>query len=145
MVEIHKSNYFLFEVLFWRTNLIKYLLLAMLVFLSTLSLVNVAFANPIPWEPPWEGNVVQYFSIIAAEFCGLIVGTAVLTYNRQTRWRKSMVIVLAALTVSYAIGITIWAVGYMAGIPIFSPVNPFYNASLSSMGPIISCPNSLAQ
>jgi len=109
--------------------LLKFLLLAALAFLSICSFVNAVLANPIPWDyDPWDslrnGNPAEYFSIITAEFCGLVVGTAILTYNRQTQWQKATVTVLIALITSYIIGITIWTLGYRTGILVYNPVNP---------------------
>jgi len=112
-------------------------LLVVLAFLSICSLASAAFGNPIPWDLPWEGKPIQYFGIVVAEFCGLLAGTAVLTHNRQTRWRKAAIIILVALITSYAIGIGIWALGYIAGILVFSPVNPLFNTSLYPLGPVI--------
>jgi len=80
---------------------------------------------------------MQYLTIITAEFCGLLVGTVVLVKNCQKQWRKAMITMLIALITSYAIGIAIWATGYLAGILVFSPVNPFFNAALYPLSPII--------
>lgn len=115
----------------------KHLLLAALAFLSVLSFVGVAFADPIPWEPPWEGKPMQYGLIIAAEFCGLLAGTAILSSNGQIRWQKVTVTMAIALIISYAIGITIWTLGYMAGVLIYNPANPFFNASSHPLGTVI--------
>lgn len=108
--------------------MLKCLLLTVLAFLSICSFVNAVLANPIPWEfDPWESlsnrNPAEYFSIITAEFCGLVVGTAILTYNRQTQWQKATITVLIALITSYIIGITVWTLGYRTGILIYNPMN----------------------
>ncbi len=115
----------------------KYLLLATLAFLSILSFVCVVFADPIPWKPPWEGKPIQYGIIIAAEFCGFLAGTALLSSNGQIRWQKATVTMAIALIISYAIGVTIWTLGYVAGILIYNPVNPFFNASSHPLGTIV--------
>jgi hypothetical protein len=108
----------------------------MLALLSFCSLVNVVFGNPIPWDP-WQGNPIQCFTIVVAEFCGLIARTAVFARYRKARWRKAMLTILVALVVSYVVGIAIWVLGYLAGIIVFSPVNPLFNASLYPFGTMI--------
>lgn len=121
---------------FRRTDLAKHLLLAMLALLSFCSLVDVVFGNPIPWDPSPE-NFVQCFTIVVAEFCGLVVGTAVFTYNRQIEWRKPVMTILIALIISYAVGIIIWGMGYLAGVLVFSPVNPFFIVPSYYLSPVI--------
>ena len=55
----------------------------------------------------WEGKPIQYFSIIAAEFCGILAGVAVLVLNPQIRWHKAIITVSIALIIGYAYGLTI--------------------------------------
>ena len=83
------------------------------------SFMSVAYANPIPFDP-WTSwlrlDLIVYVSIIIAEFCGLIVGTAILTHYKKARWQKASIIILIALLVSYALGIILWSSSYQAGI-----------------------------
>ncbi len=80
-------------------------------------------------EGLWEGKPIQYLSVIAAELCGLLAGVAILVHNPQNRWQKATVTVSVVLIVSYAIGVVIWTAGYLSGILIYNPLNPFFNAS----------------
>lgn len=80
---------------------------------------------------------MQYGLIVAAEFCGLLAGTAILSSNDKIRWQKATITTAIALIISYAIGVTIWTLGYMAGILIYDPVNPFFNASSHPLGAVI--------
>jgi hypothetical protein len=121
----------------WREDLMRYLLLATLGFLSVCSFVGVVFADPLPWDSLWEGKPIQYFSIIAAEFYGLLLGAVILTQYHQIRWQKATITMSIALIISYVIGITIWTLGYQAGILIYNPVNPFFNASTHPLGTTI--------
>jgi hypothetical protein len=117
--------------------LTRYLLLVVLAFLTIFSFAGVAFADPIPWEPPLEGKPIQSVLIVAAEFCGLLAGTAMLCNNGQIRWQKATMTMAIALIISYAIGITIWSLGYMSGFVIHNTVNPFFNASSHPLGTVI--------
>jgi hypothetical protein len=113
---------------------LKYLLPAMTAFLLICMVVGVAFCNPIPWDSLWEGKPIQYLSVIAAEICGLLAGVATLAQIPQTRWSKATIAVSIAQTVSYTIGLFIWTLGYLAGILIYNPINPFFNVSLHPLG-----------
>lgn len=106
-------------------------------FLSVCSLVSVVSANPLPFDSLWAGKPIQYASIILAEFCGLVAGTSILTYNRKTRWQKAAITVLIALVTSYGIGLAIWTLGYALGILIYDPINPFFNFSPHPLGPVV--------
>lgn len=107
--------------------MLKRLLLATIVFLSTCNLIGVAFANPIPWDP-WNSFLnlgpMQYFLIITAEFCSLVVGTAILVYNDEIRCQKAAITMLIALITSYALGISVWTLGYRTGILVNNVANP---------------------
>jgi len=107
--------------------LLKRLLFVAIVFLCVCNLIGVAFANPIPWDP-WNSflnlELIQYFSIITAEFCSLVVGTAILVYNNETRWQKAALPMLVALITSYAFGISVWTLGYRTGILVYNVANP---------------------
>jgi hypothetical protein len=100
------------------------------------SLTSTAYADPLPWNQS-EGKPIQYLSIIVAELCGLAAGTAVLKSKTQIRWPKTTTIILIALVVSYAIGLSIWTLGSLTGILIYNPINPFFNAYQNPLGPII--------
>ena len=115
----------------------KHLLLTVLAFFLAWSFVGVVSGNPIPWEPPWEGSLIQYFSIIAAEFCGLLAGVAVLVRNPQIRWQKATITVSTALIISYAYGLIIWTLGYSAGFFMYNSISPFFIFFTSPLGLIV--------
>jgi len=116
---------------------VKHPLLPVLAFLFALSFVGVVSGNPIPWQPPWEGNPIEYFSIIATEFCGLLAGVAVLVHNPQTQWQKATVTVSIALIISYAYGLIIWTLGYSAGFFMYSSISPFFVFFTSPLGLVV--------
>jgi len=89
--------------------------------------VGGVLANPIPWDPLdsfLHLEPVQYFSIVTAEFCALVVGTAILTHAQQLTWRKPALTMLVALTVSYLLGVVIWITAFQSGILPFNTTNP---------------------
>ena len=89
--------------------------------------VGVVLANPIPWDPLdsfLHLEPEQYFSIVTAEFCALVVGTAILTHTQQLAWRKPAVTMLIALVASYLLGVVIWMSAFQSGIIPLSPSNP---------------------
>jgi len=99
----------------------------MLAFLSFCLLVGVVSSNPIPWNPLdsfLHLEPIQYFSIVTAEFCALVVGTAILTHKQQATWWKASLTMLVALTVSYLLGIVIWVASFQSGLLAFSFPNP---------------------
>jgi len=126
VVVIHKSKICLFESRSWREYLLKYGLFTVLAFVSVFSIVGVVFGNPIPWDP-WNSllnlDPLQYFYIIIAEFCSLIVGTSILVHNHQTQLYKAASTMLIALIVSFALGIAIWTLGYLV-LGIHNQTNP---------------------
>lgn len=117
--------------------MVKYPMLVIFSFLAFMSFVGVAFADPLPWDTLWEGKPIQYLSIIAAELCGIFAGTIILIDKGQVQWHKATIIVSIASVISYAIGIVIWTIGHEAGIVIYNPINPFFNAMTYPLGPII--------
>jgi hypothetical protein len=89
--------------------------------------VSVAFANPIPWDPLGEFfglDPLQYFQIVVAEFCALVTGTAMLVHLGKVRWQRAAVLLGAALTVSYVLGILVWTLGYRMGVLVSYPPEP---------------------
>ena len=97
-----------------------------LAFLFFYSFVGIVFANPIPWDPMdsfLHLEPLQYFSIVVAEFCALVVGTAVLSYNHQTLRKKAALTMLIALTVSYLLGLAVWIIAFQSGIFLFNISN----------------------
>lgn len=98
-----------------------------LAFLSFCALVGIAFGNPIPWSPLdsfLHLDPIQYFSIVTAEFCALVVGTAILTHTQQATWWKAALTMLVAITVSYLLGIVIWIASFQSGLLTLSFPNP---------------------
>jgi len=86
--------------------------------------VNVAFANPIPWDPlgSFFGlDPLQYFQIVMAEFCALVIGTAMLVHWGEAKWQRAAALLGVALVVSYVLGILVWTLGYRMGVLTYSP------------------------
>lgn len=95
----------------WREDLLKYGLPIVLAFLSILSFVGVVLGNPIPWDPGnslFNLDPLQYFFIVIAEFCSLVVGTSILVHKCKAQWHMAAMTMLIALIVSFAIGIIVW-------------------------------------
>jgi len=92
------------------------LLFAAITFLSIWRLVGVALANPIPSDPFLSLGPLQYFQIVVAEFCALVVGTALLVYKNEARWQKAGATLATALIISYVLGILVWTLGYQMGV-----------------------------
>lgn len=115
----------------------KQLLPTLLAFMSLCTLMEVVFGDPLPVSSLWEGKPIQYLSVTTAQLCGLLVGIIMLKRNSETKWQKATIAVSIALIMSYAIGIVIWTLGYLSGILIHNPVNPFFNASTHPLGPVI--------
>jgi uncharacterized membrane protein YbjE (DUF340 family) len=91
--------------------------------------VNVAFANPIPWDPlgSFFGlDPLQYFQIIVAEFCALVVGTAMLVHWREMKWQRAAALLGVPLVVSYFLGILVWTLGYRTGVFTYNPSDPSF-------------------
>lgn len=89
--------------------------------------VGIVFANPIPWNPLdsfFHLEPIQYFSIVTAEFCALVVGTAIISHNRQAPWQKAALTMLIALIVSYSLGLALWTTTFQSGILPFNISNP---------------------
>jgi hypothetical protein len=105
------------------------LLPALIAFLWACGFVSVAFANPIPWDPLGEVlglDPLQYFQVIVAEFCALVVGTAMLVHWGEVRWQRAAVLLSVALVVSYVLGILVWTLGYRIGVFAFYPSDPSF-------------------
>jgi hypothetical protein len=105
------------------------LLLALIGFLWACGFVSVAFANPIPWDPLGEFfglDPLQYFQIVVAEFCALVVGTAMLVHWGGARWQRAAVLLSVVLTVSYVLGILVWTLGYRMGVFVYYPSDPSF-------------------
>jgi len=103
------------------------LLLALIGFLLACGFVSLAFANPIPWDPlgSFFGlDPLQYFQTVVAEFCALVVGTAMLVHWREVKWQRAAVLLGVALVVSYVLGILVWTVGYRMGVFAYHPSDP---------------------
>ncbi len=95
--------------------------------LSFFALVGIAYCNPIPWNPLdsfLNLDPIQYFSIVTAEFCALVVGTAILTHRQQASWWKAALIMLVAIALSYMLGIIIWIASFHSGFFTLSFPNP---------------------
>jgi hypothetical protein len=83
------------------------------------SSVSVALANPVPWNPYnsfLNLELLEYISIIVAEFCGIVVGMRILIQCGGTRWRKAAVVMLSASFASYFLGIAFWTLSSRSGI-----------------------------
>jgi hypothetical protein len=91
--------------------LLKHGLFTVLAFVSFFSIVGVVFGNPIPWDPGsslLNLDPIQYFFIVIAEFCSLVVGTSILVHKCKAQWHRAAITTLVALIASFAIGIIIW-------------------------------------
>lgn len=109
--------------------MLRRLLLALIGFLLVCGFVRVALANPIPWDPlgSFFGlDPLQYFQIIVAEFCALVVGTAMLVHWREVKWQRAAALLGVALVVSYVLGILVWTLGYRMGVLAFYPSDPSF-------------------
>ena len=107
--------------------MLRRLLLATIGFLSACGLVGIVFANPIPWDPlgSFFGlDPLQYFQIVVAEFCALVVGTTMLVHGNEVRWQRAAALLGAALVVSYVLGILVWTLGYRMGVFTYYPSDP---------------------
>lgn len=107
--------------------MLRRLLLALIGLLWACGFVSVAFANPIPWDPlgSFFGlDPLQYFQIVVAEFCALVVGTAVLVHWGEVRWQRAAALLGVALVVSYVLGILVWTLGYRMGVFAYVPSDP---------------------
>jgi hypothetical protein len=105
-------------------------LLALVGFLWAWGFVSVVFANPIPWDPLGEVlglNPLQYFQIVVAEFCALVVGAAILVHWGGVRWQRAVVLLSVVLVVSYVLGILVWTLGYRMGVFVFYPSDPSFS------------------
>jgi len=106
---------------------VKYIPHVIVTFLLFCCFIDFAFGNPIPWDPWeyfWNLELIQYFSIIISQFCGLVVGTAILKSKHQDRWLKGALTMLIALMASYILGIVTWTLAYRAGILTYDYSNP---------------------
>ncbi len=92
------------------------MLFATIAFLSICGLVDIAFANPIPSDPFFSLEPLQYFQIVVAEFCALMVGTALLVCKNEVKWQKAGATIATALIISYVLGILVWTLGYQMSI-----------------------------
>jgi hypothetical protein len=102
-------------------------MLALIGLLWACGFVSVVFANPIPWDPLGEVlglDPVQYFQIVVAEFCALVVGTAMLVHWGGVRWQRAAGLLSVVLVVSYVLGILVWTFGYRTGVFAFYPSDP---------------------
>jgi len=109
--------------------LLRRLLLATIGFLSACGLVGIVFANPIPWDPlgSFFGlDPLQYFQIVVAEFCALVVGTTILIHGNEMRWQRAGALLGVALIVSYVLGILVWTLGYRMGVLVYYPSDPSF-------------------
>jgi len=112
---------------------VKCLLQAIITFLLTCCFIGVVFGNPIPWDPVESFlhlDPIQYFSIIVSEFCGLVVGIAILVHLHQAQWQKATLTMLIALTASYTLAITLWILAFQTGILTPNYSNPQTTAIL---------------
>ena len=105
----------------------KYLSHILGAFLLFCCIIEIALCNPIPWDP-WESfwnlELIQYISIIVSQFCGLVVGAAILKAKHQVRWLKGAFTMLIAVTASYILAIVTWTLAYRAGLPTYDYSNP---------------------
>jgi uncharacterized membrane protein YbjE (DUF340 family) len=118
--------------------MLRRLLLTLIAFLLACGFVGVAFANPIPVDPlGWFFGLdpLQYFQIVVAEFCALVVGTAMLVHWREMKWQKATALLGVALAVSYVLGIFVWTVGYRMGVLAFSPSDPSFSGLMYLLFP----------
>jgi len=115
----------------------KFCLFAVVGFLFVFGLVDVVFANPLPMDSLWEGEPIQYLSVVFSEFSGLLVGASVLSYKAESKWRRAAFNVLIAIVVSYAIGVVIWSWAHATGLLLYSPFNPFLNYSPHPLGWVV--------
>jgi len=109
--------------------LLRRLLLATIGFLSACGLVGIVFANPIPGDPlgSFFGlDPLQYFQIVVAEFCALVVGTTILIYGNEMKWQRAGALLGVALIVSYVLGILVWTLGYRMGVLVYYPSDPSF-------------------
>ena len=84
---------------------------------------GVVLGNPLLWDPSISFlrlEPLQYFSIVTAEVCALVVGVAILTHAHRLAWRKSVLATLVALTASYLIGVLIWVAAFQSGVLRFT-------------------------
>jgi len=105
------------------------LLLALIGFLWACGFVSVAFANPIPWDPLGEVlglDPLQYFQIVVAEFCALVVGTTMLVHWGGAKWQRAALLLSVVLVVSYVLGILVWTLGYRMGVFTYYPSDPSF-------------------
>jgi hypothetical protein len=117
---------------------LRRLLLALIGFTLFLGFVNAASANPIPWDPlgSFFGlDPLQYFQIVVAEFCALVVGTALLVRWREMKWQRAAALLGVALLVSYFLGILVWTVGYRTGALAFNPSDPSFLGLMTLLFP----------
>lgn len=95
------------------------LLFAAIAVLFVFGLVGVVLANPVPWDP-WDSffgwEPLQYFQVVVAEFCALVVGTGLLVYKNEAGWQKAGATLAFALIISYVLGILVWTLGYRMGV-----------------------------
>lgn len=118
--------------------MLRRLLLALIGFLWACGFVSVAFANPIPWDPlgSFFGlDPLQYFQIVVAEFCALVVGTAILVHWGEVRWQRAAALLGVALVVSYVLGIFVWTLGYRMGVFAYYPSDPGFEGLMVLLFP----------